>query len=324
MAAAVSVIMPFHNSESTIERAIASLDAQECDEETEFVLVNDGSTDCSVEIVEYYAAKHPEFGRRLRFVSYPFRQGAAAAFAQGMKHAEGEYLARLDSDDAYAAGALQALLRKAREDNADIVVSDVFIESPGRKPTVCRLYERKLELNRMPLTTVYFCLWNKLIRRELLEDNGIAPVSGIDCWEDVSVSARAFAVAGKVCHLPEPLYYYSVNQAKGSLSRSHRDIVLRQRLMCALLVEKWFDERNIEDRYAPFLNLMKFNAKIKLLRSSDRDIVKWKETFPEVNGAIMSLKQMPLYLRVAFWLVDRLPVPLADSCCKIAESLKIK
>ncbi|MDE5687922.1 MAG: glycosyltransferase [Paramuribaculum sp.] len=322
MSVAVSVIMPFHNSETTIERAIASLDAQECDEEIEFVLVNDGSTDRSVEIVQYYAAMHPEFGRRLRFVTYPFRQGAAAAEAQGMKSAQGEYLARLDSDDVFAAGAIQTMLGRARKDDSDIVVCDFFIDSPGKKPKPIRLNSKRLGLNRMPLTTAYFCLWNKLIRRELLESGGIMPVSGIDCWDDVSVSARALAMTDRISHVAAALYHYSVNQSKVSLSRSHRDIVLRQRLMCALLLEKWFDEKGLDEKYAPFLNLMKFNAKIKLLRSADRDVAKWKETFPEVNGAIMSLRQMPLYLRVAFWLVDRMPVTLSNFCCKVADSLR--
>lgn len=319
MPAAISVIMPFHNSESTIGAAIESLLAQDVAEECEFIFVNDGSNDRSVEVLNFYFALHRGFEKRSRLLSYPFRQGVAAAMAIALDNAQGEYIARIDSDDAFEPGALAALLSCAREADADIAIGGIVQCTPGKKSRRLKIKYTDGCLNAMPMTTRYFSLWNKLIRRRLLISNGIMPVGGIDCWEDVGITARAFAVAGNTCFTPKPVYRYTVDPSKRSLSRAPRDLVLRQRLMCALLLEKWFLGKGLEQKYAPFLLNMKFHAKIKLLRGRDCDVRKWRETYPEVNASIMSITQLSLPMRIAFRLADILPVKIVRAICRLLD-----
>lgn len=61
-------------------------------------------------------------------------------------------------------------------------------------------------------------------------------------------------------------------------------------------------------------------AKIKLMRGGNRDIRRWKTTYPETNRRIMDYKNIPLFYRLCFLLADRLPewlVRAASAAVKI-------
>ncbi|MDE6049742.1 MAG: glycosyltransferase [Paramuribaculum sp.] len=316
---AVSVLLPFHNAEATLEAALESLNSQNCKEEIEFILINDGSTDHSEEVVKYFFALHPEFEKKSKLINCPFRQGVAAASALGINNASGEFLARLDADDTFTADSIDTMLLKAREKRMDIVCGKVNKVYPRNKMKVVTPSKYFGDLNNMPLDTINFSLCNKLVRKSLLTDNDIMPMNGIDCWEDVNIMSRAFAVADKTVIVDSVVYNYTVDDRIASLSNTQHDLAMRQREMCSLLVEKWFVENGLVDEYEKFILLMKFHAKIKLLRGDYCDISKWRETYPEVNERIMYITQLPIALRVSFYILDKLPVKIGQFICKIAD-----
>ena len=95
----VSIIMPAHNREAYIGEAVESALSQDY-ENVELIVVDDGSTDRTYEILS-------DFGERIRL----FRQhnaGPGAARNRGLDHAGGEFIAFLDSDDVWAPGKLRA------------------------------------------------------------------------------------------------------------------------------------------------------------------------------------------------------------------------
>lgn len=234
--------------------------------------------------------------------------------------AGGTFIARLDADDYMEPGMIAGMLGVA-DDSVDAVATALFIDRPGRKPRRLRLKSTGGDINAMPIDTLHFSLCNKLIRKSLLTGNSILPVEGIDCWEDLSLSARAMALSRRTVEIDLPFYHYTFNPGNSTLSRSNTDIILRQRLMCALVLEQWFAERHLADRFSPFLNLAKFHAKIKFLRGADRDIPKWRTTFPEVNSAVMSLTPLPFLLRLGFRTLVSMPDSLATALCRMADSL---
>ncbi len=323
MSVAVSVIVPFHNAEATLERALESLAAQECDEPVQYILVNDGSTDHSEEIVTYFFALHPHFEQNSLLISYPFRQGVSAAISLGIANATGEYLARLDADDTFEPDALANLLHCARINGADIVCGKIKKITPGKKTKILSPSSHFGDLNRMPLDTINFSLCNKLIKKDLLIRNEIMPINGIDCWDDVSILARAIPFASKAVAFDKPVYNYTVDNTVASLSNTSHDLALRQRLMCTLLIEKWFVEKGLAAGYEPFIMLMKFHAKVKLLRGGYCDITKWRETYPEVNSHLLGLKQLPLPVRIGFYILDKLPKRIAVALCRFIDK-KVK
>ena len=90
----VSVLMSAYNSEKYIAAAIESILTQTFTD-FEFVIINDGSTDRTPEIVAEYAARD----KRIKFIDNRTNAGLIAALNQGLDFCRGEYIARMDSDD---------------------------------------------------------------------------------------------------------------------------------------------------------------------------------------------------------------------------------
>lgn len=159
----------------------------------------------------------------------------------------------------------------------------------------------------MPVDTLNFSLCNKLLRRKMLDDNGIAPYDGLDCWEDLGVVSRVMSLKPSVGFTDIPVYHYVKNPASASLSRSSRGRLLEDHLAIALLVEQWMVEHDMQEEYDAFLNNLKFCAKVKMLRGRDKDVRRWLKTFPEVNSHIMELHNISLHWRLLFTAVAKLP-----------------
>ncbi len=113
--ARVSVVIPVFNNAATVGRAIASVLAQRFDnDQVEVIVVNDGSTDASAEVLR-------GFGDRIRVIDQPNR-GAAAARNAGVTAAHGEYLAFLDADDAWLPNKLAATVPLLERNQAVVLV----------------------------------------------------------------------------------------------------------------------------------------------------------------------------------------------------------
>ena len=115
----VSVIVPVYNVEQYLEECVQSILSQTY-QNIEIVLVDDGSTDSSPEILEEYRKKYPE----LIQVVHTDNQGLGAASNNGVAAARGEYIAFLDSDDYLSANAVKEM-REACSLGDDICIFDL-------------------------------------------------------------------------------------------------------------------------------------------------------------------------------------------------------
>src|SRR5690625_3522873 len=87
----VSVLMPVYNGEKFLRESIDSI-LNQTFTDFEFVIVNDGSTDTTVEIINSYN------DQRIKLISQPNR-GVSNALNTGLKHAVEKYIVRMDADD---------------------------------------------------------------------------------------------------------------------------------------------------------------------------------------------------------------------------------
>ncbi len=312
----VSVIIPFHNIEGSIERVVRSMALQSF-EKIEYIFVNDGSTDRSVEVLRDFLALNPSFEKKVKFLSLEFRKGSAEALKVGIENAEGEYIIKCDADDYIDPTAFGMMYKEAGEGVYDVVIAPYY-EHKGKRIKIVVPVRHIDSLNDMSLNTVHFSLCNKLLRRSLLEEKEILPYPGVDCWGDLGVVSRFMAFKPKVKVIDTPFYHYIIDPGKKSLSRDRKTRVLEDHLTMALLLEKWFNDNRFATENEEFLNHLKFLAKVKFLRGRDKEVGKWKCTFPETNAVIMSLRHIPLYYRVIFRIVYLLPTKLcqwmADKC----------
>ncbi len=316
----ISIIVPFYNAEATIARCVNSLMSQSFDD-FEVIFVNDGSRDNSFNILNEALLRHPNRIDHTHVLYFTYRQGVAKAHRAGAANASGEYLMRVDADDTLPTDALKCLVTKAVDTDADIVMGRFNRIYPS-KFEVGKIDAHFPDINQMRLVVDNYSMCNKIIRRSLLVENHVEVFPEIDCWDDLTVTSRAFALSRNAQLIDDIVYNYYINPKVKSVSRSDRDTQLRQHLKAALLLEQWFVTRFPDDRYTPFLNQLKLIAKVKYLRGPNKDVALWKSTFPEVNRRIMSTRSIPLHFRLMMWLTAKLPTPLTQRISNLISSKK--
>jgi len=114
--ALVSIIIPVYNTKNYLKRCLDSI-SQQSHQHFEVIIVNDGSTDFSSNKISEEIIRVTQGDSRFRFF-YQSNQGAGAARNLGLEHANGEYVAFIDSDDSVEPDYLQAMYQQMQHDNS--------------------------------------------------------------------------------------------------------------------------------------------------------------------------------------------------------------
>jgi glycosyltransferase involved in cell wall biosynthesis len=202
----VSVLVPVLDVAGLLPRCLDSLLAQ-THRPLEIIVVNDGSTDASSDVIESYAARH----REVRVIHQEHR-GVGPARNAALALASGEYVAMVDADDWVEPGFLADTVRLAGETRADVVVTSFWFNALGlslrfpfaaRDRTLTGLGAAELSLN---LTSFPAFAWNKLYRRDLFLP-GEEPFPNI-FYEDLATTPRLLARATTVAQTRRAYYHY--------------------------------------------------------------------------------------------------------------------
>ena len=155
----VSVIIPVYNTEDYLKECIESLVNQTL-RESEIIIVNDGSTDSSLEIMKEFKNKYPNIIKIFDKVN----GGQASARNYALPFAQGEYLGFVDSGDWVDSTMYEEMYEKAEKEDADIVICDMVDHFPDR--TVC--YPSSRFENKFKVTP---SACNKLFKRSLVKED---------------------------------------------------------------------------------------------------------------------------------------------------------
>lgn len=123
----ISIIIPVYNAEKYIKRAVESVIKQDVNE-MEIILVNDGSTDQSLLLMEELA----KMDKRIKVFNQENR-GVSSARNTGIKNATGNYIMFIDADDILLQDAIKTLLYNAKEKKVDISIGDIEIGKEKRR-----------------------------------------------------------------------------------------------------------------------------------------------------------------------------------------------
>lgn len=206
----VSIIVPVYNSEKTLVRCINSILKQQY-ENTEIILVNDGSTDNSLSICREYE----KMDHRIKVIDKP-NTGVSDTRNTGMSYASGEYFQFVDSDDWISENATKALVDRIIQTNCDMVISGFYRVVNGRKAekahiTVNKVMNKKEFISHMmeaPANFYYGVMWNKLYRADIIRAHRITCCTDLQLCEDFLFNLDYIRYSDSFASLNIPVYYY--------------------------------------------------------------------------------------------------------------------
>ena len=209
----VSIIIPIYNAEAFIGRALDSCMRQSF-KDFELILVNDGSKDRSLDVINEYHASHSEVASCLKLMDIS-NSGVVKAREYGVKAAAGEYVLFMDADDELADGVLQKMV-DALAPEVDMVIGDINqIEFDGSSSVIryghAGCVTGKEHFDWIVREHVGF-LWGKLIRKSLVVSFKVMPY-GVKFCEDYIQMLQISYNARKVVHIEEVTYNYIQQEA---------------------------------------------------------------------------------------------------------------
>lgn len=208
----LSIVVPVYNVKKYIISCVESIFRQGLnDDDFEVIIVNDGSTDGSMSMIDDIVSSH----KNVTIINQK-NQGLSVARNNGIGNADGNYVAFLDSDDLLVENALKKLLHIALCTSADMVVSrfvkmnDDEIEKIGVVSSGESIKKNVL-IGRNAFIKVFnpseCFVWRTIYRKEFLLQNSIRFIPGI-CFEDIPFTTKCYLNARTVVHCNLPFYIY--------------------------------------------------------------------------------------------------------------------
>lgn len=215
----VSVIIPTYNVERYISRCLDSVLSQSY-KNIEVVIVDDASTDQSLAIAKQYQSLHSN----IRIIRHEQNKGLMTTRRDGYLAALGDYLMFVDSDDALPTDAVQKLMCRQAETNADIVMGDLMKTYVNGR-TERRIGSVPYDTSKIDVlaalinNNIIHSLCGKLYKTSLFRGNDLLYFDNLTIGEDGCLLYQLVAKAYIITSLHEITYLYYVNKNSSSQHR---------------------------------------------------------------------------------------------------------
>lgn len=243
----ISIIIPVYNAASYLPQCLDSV-LHQTYEDLEIICVDDGSTDESAEILKEYMAQDQR-------VTALFQQnmGVSQARNLALRHADGEYLMFVDSDDWLEPDTCQSAVEAMERTRADVVMWTYVREYGTHRETKhifdeeelvfdeegCRGLHRRMiglvghELAHPETADALCTLWGKLYRRSILAEHKIEvpDIKQFGTYEDGLFNLNAFAFIQKAVFLNRPLYHYRRDNVRSITQSFKKELFHKQQAL---------------------------------------------------------------------------------------------
>lgn len=273
----VSIIVPVYNMRDYLEKCLDSVTGQ-TEKEIEIILVDDGSTDGSGDILDRYAEKDERI-----IVQHNKNQGISATRNSGIKAASADWLMFIDSDDWISKDAVKYLCEFIRDD-ADIIDGD-YIVAPSEdisvpftngavnyssdksvlynccivNPKTHKAIYKKIADGNMPSLTF---VWGKLYRKSVITENNLFFDSSLKRGEDQKFNIELMKHINGVVKADKIIYFYRYRESSAShkLESAYKEYAGYAAKVGALLEESDCGKNGLD-----FWRLKNFEIIMKLL-----------------------------------------------------------
>lgn len=218
----ITIIIPVYNTEKYLKKCLDSVYQLNLNNK-EIILVNDCSTDNSLEMLTQYKEK---FKENTIIINHKINQGLSAARNSGIKKAKGKYLFFLDSDDFVDAKELEKFFKEALETNVEILIGNYYlyysksdIEKFKYSPKIMKneisgldFMEQSFKNNCMSIISC-----RSLYKKNFLIKNNLFFINGL-LHEDIAFTSTVLFLTKKVRYSDKYFYYYRQNR-EGSIMK---------------------------------------------------------------------------------------------------------
>lgn len=294
-----SFIIPVYNGERYISACLHSL-LEQTYTDWQAVLVNDGSTDASLSILQSFANIDCRF-----VVCNQENRGVAIARDRGIKEAQGEYIVFLDIDDTLAFNCLERLLCQFDKDIDIVIASHCMIQNTRKqeKHIADGTFEKVVYLKSVLRGKYGWELWAKAYRKKLFDKPVFVP-NHIRIGEDAAVFIQLVTRASKIKVINEALYNYI--QYPSSASHQRAVAFAEETLQAAFYIETLLKRESfyedIQDEIDAMFLLFYSNSTRKTLLGFNHPLV--YEIYKK-HYSLKAVKLLPclkgIYVTFSFW-----------------------
>lgn len=274
----VSIIVPVYNSKDTIERCINSI-LNQTYKEIELIIVNDGSTDNSLEIIK----KLSKSNKKIKVINQE-NSGVSAARNNGINNSNGEYLSFVDSDDWLDKDFIREMVNKLEQENVDAVRCNFYKENVNSRE-LAKMYnfsDLKIEksykyksdflnhflynINSMENYVMLFLIKSSIVKNKISFDTNLYMM------EDTFFVQQLFYNLNSIYFYNKPLYYYCAYNVSAT-----RDIEKVEKNIYGILetsekIKEFYEKKKID------INISKYNS--SLINISFNYIIKYGKGYP--------------------------------------------
>lgn len=246
----LSIIIPVYNIELYIDDCIKSCITQNINsQDYEIIIVNDGSTDDSLKVVQ----KYQQHNSNITIINKT-NGGLSSARNAGLNAAQGKYIWFIDGDDVISNNCIKDLLSYIQNQDLDIL----FIN-------YSRIHETA-EINDATLSTYDFnngilsgcdffknrqgdflMAWRYIFKKSIFSDHGLRFYEGI-IHEDVEFTHKAIYYANRIGICDSIIYYYRTNRG-GSIMTNKKSNLEKNSILKIISSIQDFRDKNVTDKY---------------------------------------------------------------------------
>lgn len=278
----ISVIMPVYNAQDTLARCLDSLLAQTMPPK-EIILIDDGSTDSTKQIIDAYQRANPGVFTCL----HQNNAGPSAARNTGLNNAHASYITFVDSDDKIDEAMYEKMFKSARANDSDLVVCGrTNLNAHTGKPL--KTWVPDWQIANGPLAEqpqlvrkAGNIMCDKLFRRSIIEAHHIRQNTTIRHAEDFLFISEFKLYSTRASAVQEPLYYYYVN-SETSLSGSNSHIT--DIAEACLKVIQLYSAHDVFKKTQPYLEFVLIGLYLRRCRACEPDDAKFIEFKAKFNA----------------------------------------
>lgn len=242
--ALITIIVPIYNGQRYLKECIESILRQSYFN-IEVILVNDGSTDQSADIINKYASHD----KRIKVI-HQKNLGVSAARNAALDIALGEYICFVDEDDYLSVDYVSYFYKLIKKYNAEIALTpvpfkfagNVAISSKDNSTDIVNVWSGLHAVEEMLYYNVTIGPWNKMISRKLIEENKLRFNSSFLSGEGFSYSISCFQKASRVAVGHRKVYFYRLDNPNSVMTKFNL-----KRIKSSIEAQKYIQSLLLED-----------------------------------------------------------------------------